>query len=154
MALDPTARKANVKDSVKKFFVDALSTGEGIEVVFDTLVDDRPPSEPDRWVTVRFGPIGFDYLSECNLSVFCCTRKDSEGFKLAQLRDTVVGYLSDTTRSDGMARIPFYRSYPSQPWLLLGALLVQSLAEEGEGVTADDTKFCLLSVRLRWESKV
>jgi hypothetical protein len=156
MALDPTARKANVKDSIKKFFVDNLKKTEKIDVTFDKyltapMIQGR---EVDKWVSITIGNIDMGYMSGLDLKVFCCTKMDNEGFRLAQLRDTVLGYLSDTSTSDGMKRIPFYRSHPSLAWTLLGAFIVQSVYEEAEDTTDDETKFCILNVRLRWESKV
>ncbi|MEN6445563.1 MAG: hypothetical protein ABFC98_05905 [Candidatus Cloacimonas sp.] len=156
MALDPSARKANVKDSIKKFFVDSLKRNENIPITFDrSLVSPKIQGrEVDRWVSIMLGNIDLDYMSSIDLRIFCCTKMDNEGFRLAQLRDTVLGYLTDTTASDGMKRITFYKSHPSEAWTVLGAFLVQEIREVGEDTTDDETKFCLLSARLRWESKV
>jgi hypothetical protein len=156
MALDPTARKTNIKDSLKKYFIDSLKSGEGIAVTFDIGLG-IPKSqgvEAERWVSVNLGDIDIQHLSRLDLRVFCCTRKDAEGFKLAQLRDTTLGYLTDTSQTDGMRRISFYRSSASQAWELLGAFVVQEVHEAGEGTTEDETKFTLLVVTLRWASKV
>ena len=158
MALDPTAREANVRDSVKKFFVDSINRAEGFDLTFDRGLA-RPrlqgtPSEVEKWVSVNFGPIEASELSEHSLSVYCCTRKDNEGFKLAQLRDTVLGYLVDTTQTDGMKRINLYRSFSGQPWTLLGAMVVQEVTESEQLEADDETKFKILTVRLRWGSKV
>jgi hypothetical protein len=156
MALDPTARKANVKDSIKKFFVDSFKRNEGISVTFDkSLVSPKIQGrDVDRWISVVLGNIDIEYMSGIDLKVFCCTKMDNEGFRLAQLRDTVLGCLSDTSMSDGMKRITFYKSHPSEAWTVLGAFLVQEIREDAEDTTDDETKFCLLNVRLRWESKV
>ena len=156
MALDPTARKANVKDSLKKFFIDTVKTGEGIAVTFDKGlgIPKIQGTEAERWVSVNLGPIDPKHLSRLDLRVFCCTRRDAEGFKLAQLRDTIMGHLTDITITDGMKRIPFYRSSATQAWELLGAFVVQNIEEAGEGEAEDETKFVLLVATLRWASKV
>jgi len=159
MALDPTARETNYRDSIKKFFVDNIKVTSGIALLFDpNLATPRlighHNQNIDRWVAVNFGTLALGYMSEGILSVHCCTRKDNEGFRLAQLRDTVVGYLTDSTATDGMKRIPFYRSYADQAWTLLGALLVQSIDESQQLKTEDDTKYKILTVRLRFASKV
>jgi hypothetical protein len=156
MALDPTAREANVRDSVKKFFVDNIKRIEDIELSFD--VDLSTPQIQsnitiDKWVMVQFSGFYFDNLSEYELSVFCCTRNDPEGFKLAQLRDKVMGYLTDGTKDDGLRRISFYRSYANQVWDLLGALLVFVERETGSMIAPDGTKFKMIPVTLKWGAK-
>lgn len=158
MALDPSAREANIRDSVKKFFVDNIYRIAGYDLTFDRGIA-RPllqgtPSDVDKWVSVNFGPIDMSELSEHSLMVYCCTRKDNEGFKLAQLRDTVLGYLSDTAQTDGMKRIDFWRSFPGQPWTLLGAMVVQEVIESEQFEADDETKYKILTVRLRWGSKI
>lgn len=156
MALDPTAREANVRDSVKKYFVDSLQPT--VQVMFDkglaTPNIQGTPSEIDRWVSVNFGRMEREVLSEHELRIYCCTRKDNEGFRLAQLSDLVMGYLSDTTQTDGMRRINLYRSYESQAWVLIGAMLVQEVLESQQFEADDETKYKILTVRLRWSSKI
>lgn len=157
MALDPSSREANVRDSIKKYFVDNLYKTESIELTFDIGLDTphiQDPNSPiDKWVSVNFGEFNFDNLSEYNLQVFCCSRNDPEGFKLAQLRDKVMGYLTDGTKTDGLARISFYRSYASQAWELLGALLVFVEQESKQMIGPDGTKYKLIPVTLKWGAK-
>ena len=151
MALDPTAREANVRDSIKKYFVDALEPQT--TVMFDKGVS-TPDNAVEKWVSVNFGMMDMGTVSDFYLRVYCFTRKDNEGFKLSQLRDLVMGFLSDTSQTDGMARIPFYRSYESQAWVLLGALLVQEVVESEQLLLDDETKYKILTVRLRWGAKI
>jgi hypothetical protein len=158
MALDPTARSTNVKDSIKKFFVDNLFRSEGRKVTFDKALSapriqgNVPASE---WISIKMGALTREALSTQLITVYCCTRQDPEGYKLAQLVDTVMGYLTDSAMTDGMKRIPFYRSYESQAWTLLGALIVQDPIDESEEMEAsDETKFKILTFRLRFASKV
>ena len=158
MTLDPTAKTSNIKDSVKKHFVDKVQTIEGIPVTFDKAL-----STPDiqgkvvkRWVNVIFGQMEIDFLSDIFLEVYCCTRSDPEGFKLAQVRDKVVDHLSvePATANTNLYRIPFYRSYFDQEWVEIGSLLVQEIIESGEMNSVDETKYKILTVRLRTASKV
>ena len=156
MALDPSAREANVRDSLKKFFVDSLSTGEGYALTFDKGLAKPALTgvDIDRWVSINFGPMELSELSEHSLRVFCCTRKDNEGFKLAQVRDTVMGYLTDTTQTDGMKRIALYRSFQNQPWVAIaGGIVVQEVVESEQYEADDETKYKVLNVRLRWSAK-
>jgi len=157
MALDPSARESNVRDSIKKYFVDNLYRIEAVEITFDTMLDtpkvQNPNSPIDKWVSINFGSFNFDNMSDHELSIFCCVRKDPEGFVLTQLRDKVVGYLTDSTKTDGLARIPFYRSYADRAWELLGALLVYIETETGQMVAPDGTKFKMIPVTLKWGAK-
>lgn len=156
MALDPTAREANVRDSVKKYFVDSLHPQ--YYLMFDkgmrTPNVQGTPSEVDRWVSINFGMMDRGDLSEHYLTIYCCTRKDNEGFKLAQLCDTVLGILSDDTATHGMRKIDLYRSYQDQAWSLIGGILVQEVLESQQFVADDETKYKTLTARLRWSAKI
>lgn len=157
MALDPTAREANFRDSIKKYFVDNLETIDGIPLTFDKAL-----SSPNiqgktvhKWVTILFGSAHIDTMSEIYFRIFCCTRQDNEGFKLAQLKDTVMGYLTnDGSVGDGQVRIPFYRSYANQAWSLLGSLLVIDVMDSDQLEAPDETKYKILTVRLKTASKM
>jgi hypothetical protein len=158
MSLDPTAREANIRDSVKKYFVENLSRTEGLPLTFDrslaTPVIQGDAESVDKWVSVNFGYLDADAFASMMLTIYCCTRKDAEGFKLAQLRDKVMGYLTDRTQTDGMRRITFYRSYESQAWDVIGGLLVQLDPESDQFEAEDGTKYKMLNVRLRWAAKI
>jgi hypothetical protein len=156
MALDPTAREANIRDSIKKYFVDSMHPQ--YHLMFDkglrTPNVQGTPSGVDRWISVNFGSMDRGDLSEHFLTIFCCTRKDNEGFKLAQLSDTVLGYLSDDVATHGMKQIDFYRSYQDQAWSKIGGILVQEVLESQQFQADDETKFKILTARLRWSSKI
>ena len=156
MALDPTARESNVRDSIRKYFVDSL--GGTYHLMFDKGMNtpsiQGTPSEIEKWVSINFGGMDRGTLSELFLDVYCCTRKDNGGFKLAQLTDAVMGVLSDTTHTDGMRRINLYRSYASQAWELIGAFVIQEVVETEQFEADDETKWKLLTAILRWSSKI
>ncbi len=153
--LDPTARESNFRDSVKKYFVDNLYKTEKVEVLFDrTLSTPKVQgTEVDRWIAVMLGDFDLGIMGTAILEIFCCTKKDSEGFKLAQVRDKVMGYLIDTTQTDGMARIPLYRSSATEAWTVVGSMLVQVDSESGQMEAEDGTKFKTITVSLRWATK-
>lgn len=156
MALDPTARSANIKDSLKKYFVDNVYRSSGIELTFDKAfpAPKIQGKEVDRWVFIRLEELELEQLSTQMLSVHCCTRRDNEGFRLAQTIDTILGYLTDNTQTDGLRRIPFYRSYESSPWELIGAFLVTGHHVSSEMEGPDQTKFKILTITLRFATKV
>jgi len=159
MALDATARKANIMDSIKKYFVDSIQTESGIDITFDKRLSTPPITQGHavtRWVTCKIGPIVSDNLSTVFVKLYCCTRSDSEGFRLAQLRDTVVGYLTDTTQTDTMRRIVFYRSMPpgGGAWTAIGSFVIDEWTESEDLEAPDSTKYITITCRLRFGSKV
>lgn len=156
MALDPTAREANVRDSIKKWAIDNIETTEGITCTFDKALNtpNVQGHSVTKWVSFNIGPMDRGYMSVLNLMIYCCTRQDSEGFILAQTVDKVLGYLDGSSYSDGMGRIPFYRSRSVGAWTLLSNLLVEDFTESGEMLAPDETKFKIISVRLRFASKI
>ena len=160
MALDATARESNVRDSYRKYFIDNISKTSKIPLVFDTSLSTPAihgkKNEIVKWVTINMGSKTLDKWSEVILDIYCCTRNDSEGFVLSQLVDTVMGYLSDTTQTDCIRRIPFYQSHPGgfSNWVLIGALNVLEIIDSGDFEGPDRTKTRLLTVTLGWASKI
>jgi len=156
MTLDATARRANVKDSIKKWAVDNIETTTR-PVTFDKWLSapNIAGGVAHKWVSLKLGPIQRDYLGEIKLDIYCCVRNDPEGFKLAQLTDNVMAQLSDTDRTDGMKRIVFYQSAVAiADWVIKGALIVQDVKESGDLEAADATKYAILSCRLRTAMKI
>lgn len=158
MSLDPTARMTNVTDSIKKYFVDNLETTEGIALSFDRQVMDPAIHETrsvTRWIAINMGPIERGDMGSVVVELWCATREDPEYFRLEQLCDTVMGYLVDETKTDTMRRITFYRSRQGGSWTeLTGALLVWKIVESDRQEGPDQTKFKLLTVTIRWTSKI
>lgn len=154
MALDHTAKLANIKYSLKKFFVDNIARTEDKRLTFDkalSIPKIQGQSPTDEWVSVKLDDLIPEVLSIQYLSIYCCTRKDSEGYKLSLLRDTVFNYLSDTTMTDGFKRIPFYRSDTKA---LIGTFLVTQVLESAELEGPDETKYRVLTCTLKFASKV
>lgn len=157
MALDPTARQANVMDSIKKFLADSLETTESIALTFDVSLSapTLQGTSVDRWIAVGIGPLDMQTLSAFTVNLFCCTRRDPEGFKLAQLRDTVYNYLIDTDQTDGMKKITFYRSRAAGAWTdLESGIVVSEVIESGVMEAPDETKYKILTVTMKFASKV
>jgi len=155
MALDPTSREANFKDSVKKFFIDNLHTTEQIHLSFDRSFNSPEASgsnKTTKWVAISFGQINASKLTEAFVTIFCCTREDKEGYQLSRLRDTVYGYLTDGTQDDGCRRIVLYKSNET-PWAAIGAMRVYIEMESSVMVAEDETKFKMITVKLIWGAK-
>jgi hypothetical protein len=156
MTLDPTAREANVRDSLKKFFVDNLNKTEGIPIVFDRFLESPKlqGKEVDRWVGVDLADATIDSLSEQDLDVYVCTRKDPENFRLSQLRDTVMNYLTPSSDDVCFKTIPFYRSYATSAWTSIGGFVITRITQTRDMVAEDQTKFKIIYVQMKYASKI
>lgn len=152
MALDSTSKEQNVKDSVKKYLVDNIYTGEGIELTFDEelttpLIQERAIGS---WVSVLFGNLELGALAKTEVYLYLCTKMDPEGYNLSVLRDKVVGYLVDNTMTDSFARITLYQS---DTWTEVGKMVVQVGEETRLPDAQDGTKVTLVPITLFWGAK-
>lgn len=156
MSLDPSARESNLRDSLKKYFIDNLETASSIPVTFDKALSapEIQGKVVDKWVSITLGPVSLDTMSDIIFEIYLCTRRDNEGYRLSQLRDTVMGYLVDSNKADGKARIDFYQSSYSGSWTLLGKLLVWDILPSGDMIASDETKFKVLTVILKVAMKI
>ena len=158
MALHATARESNVLDSIKKYLVDNLVTTENIQLTFDASLNAPGVTQnnlADKWVVLDPGQMELGTLSDFFFDIYCCTRKDNEGFRLAQLRDTVMGYLTnDGTVGDGKTLIPFYQSSKTVPWVLLGGIVIIKVIESNRMEGPKGTKYKILTVRVKFASKI
>jgi len=141
-----------MQKSFKKYLVDNLNRIEGIRVSFDK--DITPPTKQgvpyDEWVSVNFGETFPSNLTRQRIQLALCTRKDKEADALAQMRDIVVGYLTDAV--NGYRRVPLYEV---STWTVIGAMLVIiEDMESGIKEATDGTKFKLINLTLKWGSKV
>ena len=156
--LDPTARESNFRDSVKKFFVDNLYKTEGVELSFDkTLSTPKVQGvEIEKWYMILFGSFNPNVFGDAEITIFCCAKKDSEGFKVAQLRDKVMKYLVDTDQTDCAKRVVLYRSSATEVWTSIGTMIIEisDNAESSQMEAEDGTKFKTISVRFRWSAKL
>ena len=152
MTLDATGRESNIWDSIKKYFVDNLSYSLSFDKALST--PNLRGTAVDRWVAFTLNDMIIGDMSSIMLDIYCCSRQDNEWHKLSQVRDTVFELLIDTDKTDTMRRIPFYQSHATNPWTLIGALLVDEIMESARMEAEDETKFKILHVRLRTSSKV
>ena len=156
MPLDETAKLANITNSLKKYFVDSLFTGESIQLDFDKSYQDVYAALPDRvdqWLIVAFDTSVMDTLAELGFTIYLYSRKDPEAVNLFVLRDKVMSYLIDIAQTDGMARITLYDA----AWGIVGAAVIvlpTGRQESSNFVAKDGTKFRYISASLRWGAKV
>ena len=155
MTLDATSRESNVWDSIRKFFVDNLVRGgPNIPIGFDIgLASPKIAGNEvvEKWVNIESGTMYSDTVSEYSFNVICCTRKDNAGFKLTQLRDTLMGYLKP---SDGQGIIPLYQSRQGGEWGASIAGMLIYVGQESERLTAsNEIKFKVVPITLKWGAK-
>jgi len=153
MTLPGQSRSANIKDSWKKYLNDNVKT-DTVHVTFDNaLKQPKTQGRPmERWVSCKIGQYVGGTLAEQIVELWCCTRRDSEGYKCSQLRDTVYELLTDS--EDVFKRIPLYRSHPKEEWTVIGQMLIRKewIIESGESEGEDNTKIRKLTVRTRFAS--
>ena len=108
--MDSTARAEFIKDSLIKYFKDALAPS--FQLTFDIALLDPNLGDPfvDKWFVIDFGDMERVGLAHHTIRVFCCARQDNEGRKLTQLSDAAFGALTDDSQEDGRRRIQLYDS--------------------------------------------
>jgi len=153
--MNPLSMETNVKSSLKKYFIDALADA----VTFDTSlaspdVRSQGPSVVKQWYNVDFGPFGRQDLAEYMFDIYCLSRQDMEGVKLAEITDDMMALLLNPSVGDGIRRIPLY-DVTQTPWVLVTNMMVQDIWDTPNiEITEDETKVKVLSVRLRWGAKI
>jgi hypothetical protein len=157
MALDATARETNFRDSMRKYLVDNLYTVEGYPVYFRqsfTTVVVSSSSSIEKWIVATFGNIYLDVMTRGTMELRPCTRNDTSRFKLAQMTDKIVGYLTPSS-GDGITRIPFYQSAEQAvDWVEIGGIVVEDIYTSLDMVAEDETNFKVINVALRFASKL
>lgn len=157
MALDATARETNFRDSVKEYFYTYFKNTLGYPLFFRqgfTTVNIRESMTIEKWIVVTFGDFLLDIMTEALVEIRPCTRNDPSFFKLAQMSDNIVGYLTPSS-GDGITRIPFYQSTAVRDdWVSIGGILVHDIHISSDLVAEDGTNFKVITVRMRFASKL
>jgi len=151
--MDATALELNFRKSLTKYLVDSLPT---VNFMFDwSAADPNIRSKTmTAWIVVDLKKFERGHLSEAWVDFYISTRQDMDSWANSQLSDTLVSIFFDETKTDGLARIPFYDG-SSNPWVVIGAILAQELFEfPPRYVIEDETKVKIVSARLRWASKI
>jgi hypothetical protein len=155
MTLASTSSESYFRDSIIKFFIDGVETAKGIPVIFDkfTTTPDLESNDLGRWLSVVHGSLQIEVMSRATVDLYLCTRKDFEGAGLSEFRDIIFGVLSD--RTDGvLPAIPLYESSVTGPWVKIGAMVVTNIIESKWMDFTDQTKFKMMTVQLRFASRL
>ncbi len=154
--MNPLSLEANVQSSLKKYFVDALGSAN---LTFDISlaapdIRKQGTGSVKQWYNISFGQFGRQALSEYHFEIFCLSRQDFEGKKLSEITDVVMNLLVDSSKSDGMRRIPLYDT-STTPWTQISSMVVQDIEDAPNySLAEDETKMKILSVRLRWGTTI
>ena len=157
MALDATARETNFRDSVRKYLYDNLKAVEGYPLYFRqdfTTLDVRTNKTVEKWIVARFGDLELGHMSEGLVEIRPCTRNDESRFKLIQMTDKIVGYLTPGS-GDGTQRITFYQSAEAAvDWVEIGGIMIHNIHVSADMTAEDGTNFKVITAVLRFASKV
>lgn len=150
MALDESAKIANIKWSFKKYMIDNIFRVESIRVSFD--MDLTPPEKQgvpyEEWVSVNYGTTIRDpktgNIASQMINLICCSRKDPEAVDLDGMADTVISYLGSST---GRKKIDLYNKDTKTK---IGTIVIYIDAESGQQTAKDQTKYSIISITLKW----
>lgn len=152
MTVDASAKRANIRMSVKKYLDDTLVTAAAIPLFFDKGFAFSDTDEMTEWISVIFRKMSRTGLSDFYVDVVCATRGDAEGDRLSELSDIAFNVLTDSTMPDGKRRIDLY-DVEQTPWVTFGTLLIADVMDSDEMPAADNTKYLMLTCRMRWVAK-
>jgi len=151
--IDPTLTEQCFCRSVKKYFVDNLHTVEKIYLGFET--EFQTPEETDgtpinEWINFHFdGLTPNDTLGHGRVAAYLFTRKDTDGYKLAILRDKLMEYLIDLAMPDGIRRVTLY----DLTWESIGGMLVSTGREPKEERGPDQTLYKFINIYFKYATK-
>ncbi len=140
MTLPELSKLSNIKRSVKKFFIDNLTTTEGFPVHFDIALSPNPlDNETHRWIIVHYGTHDPKQLSSLQLTIYLLSRKDIEGDDLTEMYDTLQNYLYP-------GQLDIYNNI----WVKIGGAKVYARPNQGYNYTWDKTKIQKTFVEIKW----
>ncbi len=152
MALDATAKRNNIKMSVKKYLIDNFETSLQKTIFFDLGFSMPKLDALNEWISISFGSMSRQGLSYFNVDIILATRRDLEGDDLTALADLAFEVMTDADQADGVRRIVLY-DVAADPWVQVGMLIVTDIMDSGDMVSSDKTNYQILSCRLKWVSK-
>lgn len=135
--MDPTNKETNIRRSIKKFFVDGITT---TPVFFDRSFTMNPQS--DEWLNIILEAIRPRDVSIASMLIYLNTANDLEVDKLSLLRDTVVELLEP-------GRVDLYDTFVT-PWVKVGGMQLIIESQSRMRYTPDQSKMCWIRTTLRW----
>ncbi len=149
MALHPTRKISNFKNSLKKWIIDHKT----FEVFFDISTDipkDATDVELLRWVNVILGDQpGTGDLIEQFVRVYLYTHKDYERDALGLLHDEVMDVFTDVDGS--LISFPLYDTV-ALPWIQIGGVAVYESFTSDESEIFSGVKYKFINLMCRWNA--
>jgi hypothetical protein len=148
MALPANASEYNLQMSLKKYFKDNLTVK--VKLGETVVYSERALS---KWVSVVLGSQIVNTITNANVLIYICTRRDNEGLELSKLRDSVLALLNT---KGGTRHIPFYDVNEAKTvFTPIGALaLLGDIIISDELTTMDKTRYKVFTITLKWVSNV
>lgn len=154
MALSPTTKESDFKNSIKKYFLDNLETTESLRLFFEELSEvplNGSGVKESAWVIISFGRRDLGCVSEQQISIDMYTLNDKEGDDLAVLYDKVMNYIVDEDSTNGLHTIPFYDT--SGVWTQVGGIMPYLQPSLGRMESEDGVQFKAINLLCKWGGK-
>ncbi len=136
MALDPTLKESNIWSSVKKFFIDNITSAP---VYFDRIITSSESS--NQWINVLLEELSPAHVSVASMPVYIFSKEDKEGDKLAKLRDNILELLTQDA-------IDLY----DDEWNKVGGLFIVIEGQSRRFYTENNSKMQYINTTLKWAS--
>lgn len=152
LMLDPTLSDAAILRSVRKFFIDEFKTVEGVPLYFEFI--DKQPTDAegnkiDRWMCVIPRNPVRGTLSTKYFHIYLFTSGDTDGYKLAEFRDTVYEKLVDFSHTDCKKRVACYDS----SWTQQFVAVIKVLDDMNFDLYTEGINLKILPFLLNWGAK-
>ena len=142
--MDITLKEVNLKQSIKKFFVDGLPSQN---LNFDAILSpDLVSSDTVQWMSILLEGGNLGTVSEVQMSLFLFTRNDKEGDDLSAFGDDVIGLIYDHGNFD------LYNTSVT-PWVKIGGVNIHIQNQSNMDSTPDGTKMKYIQTLLKWTAK-
>jgi len=153
MTLPEISKEINFKISLRKFFYDfATALSPSLPLLFDQGMQipvDSGSASP-KWLTVEFGSFLIGSVNMATVDVYCCAQKDTDADEVTKLRDIVVANFTDSTKIDGIRRIPFYINLNTVDEEIIGYIMAEVAFQSSYLRATDGTKYKIITLNLRW----
>jgi len=135
--MHPLNKESNIRNSIKKFFLDGINAVEGIPVHFTTNIDQ---SELSEWIFVDCSNESMTgHVSRKRVIVYVFTRDDPEYDRLHEIMDKVISYFH-----------PGHIALYDGDWNEVGGAKVEVLPVGALRKTKDNSNFKAMPFVIAW----
>jgi len=144
-SMDGTLKETNLLRSIRKFWIDGLTTGEALElpVFFGSVKVTKSYPDAKKWIMVQLEDVLPNQVSTALMTIFMFTREDEFGDVLTGVRDKVIELLYP-------GYIDLYET-GSTPWQKIGGIKTHVAYQSSPmPATASETRIVHIEVILKW----